>query len=235
MLLRNILYHIYSLTQRTLYQLFVFSLHHSHLCLEGRLSKTSFKFVGKGNSCLIHKRTRLISCRFLLSEENTIEVGEGTRLLNVTFHILANHSKVTIGKNCMLTNLEIWIEDKNNWVLIGNNTYAHLAVTGSGKSIEIGERCLLSDGITIRTGDSHAVINVNSGKKINPESSICIGQHVWIGQTATVLKGVKIQKDSVIGSYSVVTKDIPSGSIVAGNPAKVVKNGISWSTDREVE
>ena len=238
MLLRNIIYSLFSSIQRILYQLFVFSPHNNRLHLEGRLSKPSFKFIGGGNSCLIHKWARLISCRFLLSEGNVIEVGGESRLMNVTFHILANHSKVTIGKNCTLSNLEIWIEDENNFVLIGNNTYiggAHLAVTGNGKSIEIGECCLFSDGITVRTGDSHAIIDVNSRKKINFESSVRIERHVWVGQNATILKGVTIKNDSIIGSCSVVTKDIPSGSIVAGNPAKVIKNGISWSTNREVE
>lgn len=236
-ILRNVIYSLLNLIESFLYQFFIFSHYKSYLHLDGLLSDTSFKFIGGGNSCLIHKRARLISCQCLLSEGNTIEVGELSRLWNVSFHILANHSRVIIGKNCTLSNLVIWMEDENNLVIIGDNTYiggAHLAVTGSGKTLEIGSNCLFSDGITVRTGDSHAIIDAYSGKKINPEASIRIDQHVWVGQNVTILKGLTIQKDCVIGSCSVVTKDIPSGSIVAGNPAKVVKSGISWSTNREL-
>lgn len=225
------------MSQKVCYQLFVFSRHKSKLHLEGVISNTSFKLIGR-NTCLsILKKARLDSCKFLLSERNRVEIGESSRLSNVSFHIPAKDSKVTIGKNCMLSNLQIWIEDENNSVTIGGNTYiggAHLAVTGKEQSIVIGSNCLFSDGITVRTGDSHAIIDAISGKKINPEASVCIEEHVWLGQNVTILKGVTIEKDSVIGSCSVVTKDIPSGSIAAGNPARVIKSDINWSDDRNV-
>ncbi len=55
-----------------------------------------------------------------------------------------------------------------------------------------------------------------------------IGNHVWIGENALILKGVKIGDNSIVGAGSVVTKDVPNNSIVAGNPARIIKNNINW-------
>lgn len=55
------------------------------------------------------------------------------------------------------------------------------------------------------------------------ESSITIGDNVWLGYGVTVLAGVRIGSNSVIGAKSVVTKDIPEGSVVVGVPARVIR------------
>ena len=52
---------------------------------------------------------------------------------------------------------------------------------------------------------------------------VIIEDNVWIGQYCTILKGVRIGKGSIVATRAVVTKDVPPYSIVAGNPAKVVK------------
>ena len=54
-------------------------------------------------------------------------------------------------------------------------------------------------------------------------NSIVIEENVWIGTNAIILPGVKIGKNSIIGGGAVVTKDVPENVIVAGNPAKIIK------------
>ena len=61
---------------------------------------------------------------------------------------------------------------------------------------------------------------------------VVIGDHVWLCNGVNVLKGASIGSDSVVGTQSVVTKDICPNSITCGNPAKVVKTGIRWDTKR---
>ena len=55
-----------------------------------------------------------------------------------------------------------------------------------------------------------------------------IGDHVWIGLRAIILKGVKIGNGSVIAAGAVVTRDVPPYSLVAGVPARVIKENIYW-------
>jgi maltose O-acetyltransferase len=57
---------------------------------------------------------------------------------------------------------------------------------------------------------------------------ITIADDVWIGFRSIIMKGVNIGKGSIIGAHACVYKDVPEYSIVTGNPAKIIKQGVSW-------
>jgi acetyltransferase-like isoleucine patch superfamily enzyme len=56
-----------------------------------------------------------------------------------------------------------------------------------------------------------------------------IGAHVWIGARALVLRGVTIGDGAVVAAGAVVTTDVPSGALVGGNPARVIREHVAWS------
>lgn len=89
--------------------------------------------------------------------------------------------------------------------------------------IRIGQEVAISKGVTIRDSDNHEI--EGGGAKDAP---IIIGNHVWIGLNAVILKGVRIGDNAVIAAGSVVIRDVPSGALVAGVPARVRKKGIHW-------
>ena len=93
-----------------------------------------------------------------------------------------------------------------------------------GDTVEIGEGATIGRDVVIRSFDGHTIC-VDGYKVSEP---IKIGKHVWIGQGATILKGVTIGDGSIIAAGAIVTKDVPARSIVAGVPAKVVKENIYW-------
>ena len=89
------------------------------------------------------------------------------------------------------------------------------------KHIFIGNDVLFSFDIWIRNSDPHLIYSANTKKRINPTKSVFIGDHVWIGQNALILKGTQISSGSIIGANSVVAgKRISSNTIWAGNPVK---------------
>jgi len=90
--------------------------------------------------------------------------------------------------------------------------------------ITIGNDVIIADQVTIRDSDNHNIIyeGYEESKPIN------IGNHVWIGMKATILKGVTIGDGAIIAAGAVVTKDVPSKCLVAGVPAKIIKINIEW-------
>lgn len=91
------------------------------------------------------------------------------------------------------------------------------------KEITIGEDVKISEDVLIRDSDNHTI--VGGRDKTAP---IHIGNHVWIGAKAAILKGVTIGDGAIVAAGAVVTKDVPQGALVGGVPAKIIKENISW-------
>lgn len=90
------------------------------------------------------------------------------------------------------------------------------------KEITIGEGCAISHDFTVMDSDTH---ELDGSRNTNP---VHIGNHVWIGTRVTVLNGVTVGDGAVIAAGSLVTKDVPSGSLVGGAPAKIIKEKVEW-------
>ncbi len=174
----------------------------------------------------------------VVGDNNLIEIGRNSVLSNMTIFIRGNNHILRIAENCLYKGGSVWFEDNNCQVVIGQNTTiesAHLAVTEPDSKIVIGEDCLFSGEIVLRTGDSHSIIDNETKKRINLAQNIEVSNHVWIGSRSTILKGVNIGHNSIIGTNSIVTRNIPSHSVAVGNPARVIKNNIDWVRERIYE
>ncbi|MDP5209749.1 DapH/DapD/GlmU-related protein [Microbulbifer sp. 2205BS26-8] len=88
-------------------------------------------------------------------------------------------------------------------------------------SIEIGDACMLAANVYITDSDWHGVYNRT--RPFRCTAPVRLGNNVWIGDSATICKGVSIGDHSVVGAGSIVTRDVPTNVVVAGNPAKLVK------------
>ncbi len=184
---------------------------------------------------IVNEGTILLRCKFISKSNNTIIFHSGGIIRNTVFHICGSNNIIEIGEKASINNGEIWIEDDHNNVIIGSNTNlcgkTHLACT-EGKTIRIGNDCLLSSEIVFRTGDSHSIVDMD-GNRINSAADIEIGNHVWIGHRVSIQKGVRIPNNTVIGTGAIVTKKFEeTNTILAGVPAKVLKQNIDWRKER---
>lgn len=97
--------------------------------------------------------------------------------------------------------------------------------------INIGNNVMIAPDVKIFTATHSVHLSERMPERSAPNASICdtiaypvtIDDGVWIGGNATILPGVTIGRNSVIGAGSVVTKDIPANSIAVGNPCRVIK------------
>lgn len=89
------------------------------------------------------------------------------------------------------------------------------------KNITLGEKTMIGPRVTIYDSDFHG-IQPDKRSELGETDPVIIGSNVWIGAEAIVLKGVHIGDNAVVAARAVVTRDVPSGAIVAGNPAKIL-------------
>lgn len=112
----------------------------------------------------------------------------------------------------------------------GSTCYGMVAsIQGPDGHVSIGKDCMMSNTISLRPSDVHAIIFLMDRTIVNPPEPIIIGDHVWIGERATIMKGVSIGKGAIVGGSSLVTKDVAVCSLVVGNPARELKTKVSWT------
>jgi acetyltransferase-like isoleucine patch superfamily enzyme len=209
----------------------------NELCVvrSGRLKRLRVIFEGNDNSVEIDAGATITSCTITLhGHGNHVRIGNGT-VMNTGIRASGDNNTVLFDDGCMITTVGLVCEDSDNHVAIGERTQiagsTELAVM-EGTAIRIGAGCLFSGLIHFRTGDSHSITDMD-GRRVNPSRDIVLGDHVWVGRGATLLKGAAVADHSVIAACAVVTKafDRPHCAI-GGNPARVLREGIDWRVER---
>ena len=106
-------------------------------------------------------------------------------------------------------------------IKIGKNVFINSCCRFQDQGgIEIGDGSLIGHNTTIATLNH----DFNPAKRQNlTPNAVKIGKNVWIGSDCTILPGVEIGDGAIVGAGSVVTKSVPENTIVAGNPAKVIR------------
>lgn len=120
-------------------------------------------------------------------------------------------------------------------ICVGSRSYIGKSSLIAASKISIGDDVLISWDVTLVDHGSHAlnfeqrrndVVNWGRGLKdwsVVDMDPIIIGNKVWIGFGAVVLKGVTLGEGAVVGAKSVVTKDVPPWTVVVGNPARIIR------------
>lgn len=169
--------------------------------------KTAMVLIGFGGSQnLIHynyKRT----CIDFLENGKIIFRGTAQFASHCSIYISASTIDVGDGFSC-------------------NNSCSFSSVAG----ISIGKNCLIGSNVCIRDSDGHDIYFYNPEKqRINNDKPVIIEDHVWVCNNVSILKGVTIGHDCIIGYGTLLTKTIKANNcIVAGNPPQVIKECIEW-------
>ena len=129
---------------------------------------------------------------------------------------------VTIGDRCRI-NKHVRFAGTGR-ITIGPDTLLNGGWIGCWSTVTVGARCLLSD-CEVVDNDFHHVdpVRRHDPPDASTRAPITIGDNVWIGSNALVLKGVSLADDSVVGAACVVRADVPAGCVVIGNPQQVVR------------
>jgi len=202
----------------------------------------SLRITGKNKLKIIGKKNSFDSTNALVQNTKILVKGSNNRIIidnqsrfEGSISIFGDNNVLIISEGCIIKKAKFWIEDNNNEIFRGKDTTIEnntefAAIEGC--KILIADDCMFSSDITIRTGDSHSILNME-GIRINTSKDIVIGTHVWIGNKAVITKGAKILNNSIIGSGALVNHVFESSNIIlAGVPAKIIKEKINWKRER---
>lgn len=196
------------------------------------LNQTSIR--GKNNQILNHGSRANVTLK-INGNNNYVEIGKGAKLSNLTITVTGNNHRIIFKENCIYRRGNIAIWDSEGELIIGQDTTiegASFSINEPGSKITVGRDCMFSNGIRILVGDLHSILDLHTKKRINYSKDIVIGEHVWISASAIILKGVTIGDSAIVGAGAVVTKNVESNCIVAGNPAQLIKRDICWTRER---
>ncbi|KPU43690.1 maltose O-acetyltransferase [Oxobacter pfennigii] len=203
-------------------------------------NKLQVSIAGNNNSVII-KTNNIESCELDVKGDNhEIIICENSIIKNLRVNVRSsdsihtNCSSLKINENTIIENTQVFLQGDNTRVSIGKGTTilgCLFFAVECDSNISIGEECMLSWGIEIRTSDWHSIYDIETNERINMQKSVYLHNRVWIGSYAVILKGVNIDSDSIVGTHSIVTKSVPSNCIVAGNPAKIIRENVRWGRE----
>ncbi|WP_237188282.1 acyltransferase [Rothia nasimurium] len=163
---------------------------------------------------------------------NKVTIDTAARIKKLYLRFDSNNGTFNIGSNVGVApfqgNIRVG-EDSN--VTVGNNVSTTNAVQISaveGTKISIGNDVMIAGNVKVRGDDGHPIFDIETGQRVNPAQNITIGDHVWLGIDSTILGGAILGSGSVVGTKALVTKQFPNNVIVAGVPAKVIRENIAW-------
>jgi len=196
----------------------------------------SFEFDKSTNQCTISEKVLLIGR--ICGKNNVIVIDEPVHECTLDLRISGNCNLVTIRKPFAVKGLN---------VRIGNHVPAHgtelmiddgfsiesggnFLLYNSGNQLHIGSKCMFSNTITVRCGDSpHLLFDRITGEYLDISEGVFIGDHVWVGERVYITKRATIPSECLVAACAVVTRQFTqTHTVIAGNPAKIVRENVQW-------
>lgn len=176
--------------------------------------KIMLNLEGSGNVLIMGNKARLGAIRLdVMGKNNTIIIEDSVSYKRGHLRVVGDNQTFQIGKGTTIEKCYFLCAEDCN--------------------ITVGENCMFSYEIVIRTTDAHSVLDLETRERINKAESISIGNHVWLGAEVMITKGVSLPDDCIVGARSICNRSVDEPhTVIAGIPAKVVKRGVTWDRER---
>jgi acetyltransferase-like isoleucine patch superfamily enzyme len=163
-----------------------------------------------GNTLIVGAHSELFGAINVHGHDNTIAIGEDIRQWS-------------------MVNVRLWSSRQALfWGAGTTSNGCEVVMQGDGSRVTIGDDCMFANNICVRNSDMHPMVDLRSGKCINPPADVRIEPHVWVGQDALILKGVTVGRGAIIGAKSLVNRSVQPYSLAAGAPARLARANVSW-------
>ena len=183
----------------------------------------------EGNPSLFNSKISFIGNNNILYCEPDINI------VNSSIKFMGNNSLIYLSKS--KNNYHIIVQIFQDSVMyIGNDNTLSAPITfdvQEHKNLIIGDDCIIGSSTTFRTSDGHIMYDASSKKRINPSSTIFIGDHVWIGHQSYISRGVKIGSGAIVDANSYVGSNrvLKSNKLYSGNPIRLVRENVFFTKE----
>lgn len=195
--------------------------------------------------CGYRREIRILGLRvFAYGKSNIIQEGKGNTFINIPPWLdlvcYGDNNTVEFGPNTSFCGRIQIGEPKfpvhGCVVKVGEGTVSGgcwMILMEHDSKVTIGKNCGIAPDVEFWCSDTHSMVN-EAGEVVNRGRFIEVGDHVWIGKRAAIMKNTKIPDGCIVGFGAIVSSGVKAEakSIIAGNPAKVVRTGINWNGAR---
>lgn len=171
----------------------------------------------------------------ILSKRKDVTFLEDTSIYWKSKLYTKNGGKIQVGNNCKIGTSErgyhagmpffttLLVDRKDALIKIGDNCRLNGVYVHAQKFISIGNNCVMASGVNIIDSNGHETNSNNRTIGRDQPGDIIIGNNVWIGLNAIILKGTYIGDNSIIAAGSVVKGNFPQNSLITSNTKCIVK------------
>ena len=179
-----------------------------------------------------------------VEDDANILLGSNLLIMKNTNWHFRPQAVVKIGDNCKFEATGELVCGRKAEITIGDNTsvgYRYWIVAHTKTRIQIGKDCTFSRDVIIRTNDGHSIFDIATGKNINSaineqsKKSVIIHDHVWIGAKCSCLYNTRVHSGSIVGAHSLLKKEYPNNCIIAGQPARIIRQDIAWAHENAAD
>lgn len=169
---------------------------------------------------------------FEIQSGNLVFICAGAELTRCTVHASGKGGIIVIGPEARLKNVVLMVSGRDCSLVVGAGTSWESGRGFSSKQsrlLAIGQDCMFSNTVSLRTNDAHGIFDLSTHEHINPPEDVVVHAHVWLGNGARVSKGAEIGMSTIVGQASVATGKLDPRCVYAGVPARKLREKVTWS------
>lgn len=197
-------------------------------------SNLKIKIIGNNNIKVYVGSNVRIPFEIVVGNDSELYIGDNVEIKSGCIGKIEK-STLRIGNNVKFgVNTNIWAVLESKIEIGSDSTFGSNSIVRAHAycNVEIGEDCMFSWDTRLIAGDGHAIFDISSKRMINDprenDLSIVVGNHVWAGGESVFLSPAKIASGSVLGYRSLVKGNFPNNCVIAGHPAKVIRENVCW-------
>lgn len=191
--------------------------------------KSESEYIDTVNNNYILGNFKLTNSTIRIKGCNNYIILNNVNFKNTVLYI-TNDNNVFVAENTNINHVNPFVLSENVCCYVGKNLISGKTSVRVGETnMYIGNDVLLSEDICLRNNDGHCIYDIDSRDCINHGQPVIIGDHVWCGYHATLLKGTVIGSGSIVGACSLVNREFSSNEVIAGSPAKAIRHNVFWT------